>query len=226
MVKKAKAKKRKQSKKAEAQTQPEKKPKLIVLASTSPSRRALLKNAGIRFSSFSPEVDERAVERPYVMTGATPEFLAALLSREKALDVSRRVEGSFVIGGDQVMAFEGRPYSKPASREEARQHLQRLSGKTHYLHSAMAIARNGQIVFETMKTAKLVMRVLSDAFIDDYLAQISDKTLFSSGTYQLEGLGIQLFSKIEGDYFTILGMPMLELLKALRDLGAINECST
>ena len=195
----------------------------IVLASTSPSRRALLANAGLVFTAKKPDVDERAIEAPYLKTGATPAFLAALLSREKALDVSARVKNTFVIGGDQVMEFEGRPYSKPESREEARDHLKRLSGRSHSLISAFAIARNGEIVFEAADTAKLTMRSLDDRAIDRYLALLADEVLFSSGVYQLEGPGVQLFSKIEGDFFTILGMPMLTLLKGLRKLGAIDE---
>ncbi|MCD1636250.1 Maf family protein [Martelella mediterranea] len=195
----------------------------IVLASTSPSRRALLANAGLVFTAKKPDVDERAVEAPYLKTGATPAFLAALLSREKALDVSARAENAFVIGGDQVMEFEGRPYFKPESREEARDHLKRLSGQSHSLISAFAIARDGEIVFEAAETARLTMRTLGEAAIDRYLALLPDEVLFSSGVYQLEGPGVQLFSKIEGDFFTILGLPMLTLLKGLRKLGAIDE---
>ncbi|WP_180899479.1 Maf family nucleotide pyrophosphatase [Martelella soudanensis] len=195
----------------------------IVLASTSPSRRALLENAGLAFTAMRPEVDERAIEAPYLKTGAAPAFLAGLLSRQKALDVSARAKDALVIGGDQVMEFAGRPYSKPESRDEARDHLKRLSGRSHCLISAFAIARNGAIIFEAAETAVLHMRALDDRAIDRYLALIPDDALFSSGVYQLEGPGVQLFSKIEGDFFTILGLPMLALLKALRKLGAIDE---
>lgn len=195
----------------------------LILASTSPSRRALLANAGLRFDAMRPEVDERAVEAPYIRDGATPAFLAGLLSREKALDISRRMSDAFVIGGDQVMAFEGSAWSKPESRDEARAHLKRLSGKSHCLISAFAIARNGEIVFEAAETATLHMRALDDTAIDRYLALVPDEALFSSGVYQLEGPGVQLFARIEGDFFTILGMPMLTLLAALRKLGAIDE---
>ncbi len=195
----------------------------IILASTSPSRRALLANARIAFSSMRPHVDERATEAPFLKTGATPEFLAGLLSRAKALDVAGRARGTFVIGGDQVMAFEGCPYSKPENREEARKHLKRLSGKTHYLMSAFAIARDGEILFEACETAALHMRSLDEAEIDRYLARLSDEVLFSSGVYQLEGPGVRLFERIDGDFFTILGMPMLQLLAALRKLGALHD---
>ncbi|WP_319518401.1 Maf family nucleotide pyrophosphatase [uncultured Martelella sp.] len=195
----------------------------IILASTSPSRRALLTNARLSFSSMRPHVDERAVEAPFIKTGATPDFLAGLLSRAKALDVSKRAPGAFVIGGDQVMAFEGQPYSKPENRQEAHAHLKRLSGKTHYLMSAFAIARDGEILFEACETAALHMRVLEDAEIEAYLACISDETLCSSGVYQLEGPGVRLFDRIDGDFFTILGMPMLQLLAALRKLGALHD---
>ncbi|MGV0876963.1 Maf family protein [Martelella sp. FLE1502] len=195
----------------------------IVLASTSRSRRSLLENAGLAFTAVKPDVDERAIEAPYLKEGVTPAFLAGLLSREKALDVSTRAENAFVIGGDQVMEFEGQPYSKPESREEARDHLKRLSGKSHSLISAFAIVRNGEILFEAAETARLTMRTLDDAAIERYLALLPDHVLFSSGVYQLEGPGVQLFSKIEGDFFTILGLPMLTLLKGLRKLGAIDE---
>jgi len=195
----------------------------IVLASTSRSRRTLLENAGLAFTAVKPDVDERAIEAPYLKERVTPAFLAGLLSREKALDVSARAENAFVIGGDQVMEFEGRPYSKPESREEARDHLKRLSGKSHSLISAFAIARNGEILFEAADTARLTMRTLDDAAVERYLALLPDHVLFSSGVYQLEGPGVQLFTKIEGDFFTILGLPMLTLLKGLRKLGAIDE---
>ena len=195
----------------------------IVLASTSRSRRSLLENAGLVFTALKPDVDERAIEAPYLKEGVTPAFLAGLLSREKAIDVSARAENAFVIGGDQVMEFEGRPYSKPESREEARDHLKRLSGKSHSLISAFAIARDGEILFEAAETARLTMRTLDEAAIERYLALLPDHVLFSSGVYQLEGPGVQLFSKIEGDFFTILGLPMLTLLKGLRKLGAIDE---
>lgn len=195
----------------------------IVLASTSPSRQALLKNAGLAFTAMRPDVDERAIEAPYLKTGATPAFLAGLLSRAKALDVSARAGNAFVIGGDQVMEFAGQPYSKPQSRAEARDHLRRLAGRTHTLISAFAIAKDGAVVYEAADAAILHMRSLDDAAIDRYLALIDDDTLFSSGVYQLEGPGVQLFSRIEGDFFTILGLPMLKLLQALRKLGAIDE---
>ena len=195
----------------------------LILASTSPSRQALMKNAGLAFAAMRPEVDERAVEAPYLKTGATPAFLAALLAREKALAIARKTPDAFVIGGDQVMAFAGKPWSKPESREEAKAHLRRLSGRTHELISAVSIARNGDVLFAGSETATLHMRPLNDAFIDAYLADIPDDVLFSSGTYQLEGAGVRLFSKIEGDFFTILGLPMLMLLGALRELGAIDD---
>ncbi|AJY47936.1 Maf family protein [Martelella endophytica] len=195
----------------------------LILASTSPSRQALMKNAGLAFAAMRPEVDERAVEAPYLKIGATPAFLASLLAREKALAISRKAPDAFVIGGDQVMAFAGKPWSKPESREEAKAHLRRLSSRTHELISAVSIARNGDVLYAGSETATLHMRPLNDAFIDAYLADIPDAVLFSSGTYQLEGAGVRLFSKIEGDFFTILGLPMLMLLGALRELGAIDD---
>ena len=198
-------------------------PPAIVLASTSPSRRSLLKNAGLSFSSMTPHVDERTVEAPYLKNGATPEFLAVLLSRAKALEVSKRAPGAYVIGGDQVMAFEGRPYAKPRSRKEAKEHLNRLAGKSHYLLSALAIVRDGKVLFEACEQATLHMRPLGAVAIENYLKELSDTALYSSGIYQLEGFGVRLFSRIDGDFFTILGMPMLTLLSALRKLGVIDD---
>ncbi|WP_181409902.1 Maf family nucleotide pyrophosphatase [Martelella alba] len=194
----------------------------LILASTSPSRRKLLKNAGLSFSSIRPHVDERAVEAPYRLLGARPEFLAGLLAREKALDVSRRVRDAVVIGGDQVMAFQGKPYSKPESRTQAAEHLRLLSGKSHFLYSALAIARDGEILFETMEPATIRLRNLQENEIEAYLAGLSDEVLFSSGLYQLEGTGVRLFDRVEGDYFTILGLPMLPLLAGLRQLDCID----
>lgn len=182
----------------------------------------LMENAGLVFSARAAVIDERAIEADLNRRGAGPEEVALELARAKARDVSRHCPGAFVIGSDQTMSLGERVYHKPANRDEAREVLQSLSGKTHHLNSGVAILRDGAILWEEVAKASLTVRDLSAAFIDRYLDRIGDKALTSVGGYQLEGEGIQLFSAIEGDYFTILGLPMLSLLQALRSLGAID----
>ena len=195
----------------------------IVLASQSPFRRALLTNAGIDFVIMPPEIDERAVEAPLTDSGVTPEDVALVLATAKATDVSERSGGeATVIGSDQTLSLGDEVFHKPADMEAARRHLLNLSGKTHQLNSAVVIARNGDVLWSHVGVARLTMRELSPAFIGRYLAKVGDKALTSVGAYQIEGPGIQLFEKIEGDYFTIVGLPLLPLLTELRRLGAID----
>jgi septum formation protein len=192
---------------------------LLVLASSSPFRRILLQNAGLVFQSRAAEIDERAIE---ASGHGSPEEVALVLARAKALDVSRHFPGALVIGSDQTMSLGDTVYHKASSRSEARQTLLSLSGRTHRLNSAVAIAIDDKIVWEHVSHADLTARLLDESFIDRYLDRVGDKALTSVGAYQLEGEGIHLFSGIKGDYFTILGLPMLPLLDALRRLGAID----
>jgi nucleoside triphosphate pyrophosphatase len=195
----------------------------IVLASQSPFRRALLTNAGIDFVCMPPEIDERAVEAPLKDSGVTPEDVALVLATAKATDASERSGGeATVIGSDQTLSLGDEVFHKPADMEAARRHLLKLSGKTHQLNSAVVIARNGDTLWSHVGVARLTMRELSPAFIGRYLARVGDGALSSVGAYQVEGPGIQLFEKIEGDYFTIVGLPLLPLLTELRRLGAID----
>jgi nucleoside triphosphate pyrophosphatase len=195
----------------------------IVLASQSPFRRALLTNAGIDFVCMPPEIDERAVEAPLKDSGVTPEDVALVLATAKATDVSERSGGeATVIGSDQTLSLADEVFHKPADMEAARHHLLKLSGKTHQLNSAVVIVRNGDTLWSHVGIARLTMRELSPAFIGRYLAKVGDKALTSVGAYQVEGPGIQLFERIEGDYFTIVGLPLLPLLTELRKLGAID----
>lgn len=194
----------------------------LVLASSSPFRRMLMKNAGLAFEAQAAEIDERAIEARLHEEGADPQQVAQALAREKALAVSRHWPAAFVIGSDQTMSLGDRVYHKPANLAEARETLLSFSGETHQLNSGVVIVRDGVSLWEDVVMAKLTARRLSESFIDGYLARTGDKALTSVGAYQLEGEGIQLFSHIDGDYFTILGLPMLPLLQALRDLGAIN----
>lgn len=194
----------------------------LVLASSSPFRRMLMQNAGLKFEARAAEIDERSIEASLEEGHAAPHIVALELARAKALDVCRHFPGAFVIGSDQTMSLGERVYHKPRTRTEAHENLMSLSAKTHHLNSGVVIAKDGEVVWQTVATAALSVRALSDAFVKDYLDQAGDAVLLSVGAYQLEGLGIQLFTAIDGDYFTILGLPMLPMLQALRELGAIN----
>lgn len=194
----------------------------IVLASTSPFRRALLDNAGIAFAVDRPRIDERVVEETLQASGVTPADVALVLARAKAEDVSGRHEAAFVVGSDQTLSFADELLHKPKDMDEARRRLLAFSGRTHFLHSAVAIARNGETIWSHVAEAAMTMRPLSPAFVGRHLARVGDKVLSSVGAYQIEAEGIQLFERIEGDHFTIVGLPLLPLLEALRKYGAID----
>jgi septum formation protein len=190
-------------------------PDPLILASQSRARQMLLANAGLKFEAIPADIDERAVQETSGLS--TPSEIAALLAREKALVVSRARPGSIVIGADQTLALEERLFTKPADRAQALAQLGALAGRSHELHSAVAVARDGKILFETVAVARLTMRRLSEAEITVYLDEAGETVVTSSvGAYQLEGLGVHLFERIEGDHFTILGLPLLPLLDFLR----------
>jgi septum formation protein len=186
----------------------------LILASQSRARQALLSNAGIGFEAVTAEIDERAVQQASGLSA--PGEIASLLAREKALSVSARQPGQFVIGADQTLALGERLFSKPAGRAQAAEQLRALAGRSHELHSAVAVARDGKILFEAVAIAGMTMRRLGEAEIDVYLDEAGDAVTSSVGAYQLEGLGVHLFERIEGDHFTILGLPLLPLLAFLR----------
>ena len=194
----------------------------LILASQSPFRAALLKNAGIQFTSQKANIDERAVEAPLYETGAMPEDVALILSEAKAEEVSQRFPHSLIIGCDQTLSLGSEIFHKPADMDGARRHLLALSGKTHQLNSAVVLVQNGQIVWRHVSVAHMTMRHLEPGFIGRHLARVGDIALSSVGAYQVEGEGIQLFDKIDGDYFTIVGLPLLPLLKELRARGIID----
>ena len=194
----------------------------LILASASRARQSLLKNAGIAFETMSADIDERAAERPLLETGAAPDDVSMALAMAKALTVSERRPEALVVGADQVLALDGERFVKPADMEAARRQLLSLSGKTHALHAAIAVARSGGIVWQHCETAYLTMRQLTPASIGRYLAEAGPRALESVGAYQLEGPGVRLFEKIEGDYFAILGLPLLPLLKFLRAEGVVE----
>jgi septum formation protein len=194
----------------------------LVLASASPFRRALLTNAGLTFEARAAQVDERALERPLEESGASPVDVALALAEAKARDVARHFAGALVIGSDQTMSLGSRVYHKPKDMAEAAEHLFSLSGKTHELNSAIVLVRDGDVLWRHVSTAHMAVRPLSRTFVERHLQRVGENALASVGAYQLEGEGIQLFEKIEGDYFTILGLPMLPLLSKLRELGSID----
>ena len=196
-------------------------PTPLLLASGSATRRLLLSEAGIPVEAESPDVDERAIEASLAATGARPADIALALARAKAEAVSVRHPGRLVLGGDQTLSLDGRAFHKPSTTLAAREQIAALSGATHHLESAVALVRDGAVLFETVARAALTMRVLSPAFIAAYGAAAGDGVRDSVGGYKLEGLGIHLFERIEGDHATILGLPLLPLLQALRGLGAL-----
>ena len=186
----------------------------LILASQSRARQTLLANAGINFEAVAAEIDERAVQQGSGLSA--PGEIAALLAREKALSVSARLSGRFVIGADQTLALGKRLFSKPAGRAQAAEQLRALAGRSHELHSAVAVARDRKILFADATIARMTMRRLGEAEIDAYLDAAGEAVTSSVGAYQLEGLGVHLFERIEGDHFTILGLPLLQLLAFLR----------
>ncbi|WP_343056068.1 Maf family protein [Ancylobacter tetraedralis] len=191
----------------------------LVLASKSPARRALLDAARLPHEAFGVDVDERGLEADAVGSGAGPAEVASVLARAKALAGSRMRPGRLVIGADQTLALGVEAFHKPADRAGAKAQIRRLAGHTHALHAAIAVARDGNILFGCMETAFLSMRELDDAAIEAYLTAAGEAVSTSVGGYQLEGLGIHLFERIEGDHSVILGLPLLPLLAFLRRQG-------
>ena len=191
----------------------------LLLASKSASRRAMLEDAGVPFETASAPVDERAIEAN--LGDATPAAVAEALAEAKALAVARERPGRLVLGSDSLVVCGGRRFDKPADRAEAARHLSFFSRKTIELHSAAAIAGGDEIVWRGGEVARLAVRTLSPAFIEAYLAAEWPAVAGCVGVFRIEALGVQLFEKIEGDHFTVLGMPLLLVLAALRDLGEL-----
>jgi len=194
----------------------------LILASRSPFRKLLLENAGIRFRSESSLIDERTVEAATAGTGVTPGDLSIILAEAKAVDVSGRNPAAVVIGADQTLSLDGMLLHKPATMDAARRRLLSMSGKTHALNSAVVLVRDGETLWRHVSVAFMTMRSLDPAFVGRHLARAGEGVLSSVGAYQFEGEGIHLFDRIEGDYFTILGLPLLPLLAELRRLGLID----
>jgi septum formation protein len=186
----------------------------LILASQSRARQALLANAGISFEAVPADIDEREVQQASGLSAAPD--IAALLARRKALSVSSHQPGRFVVGADQTLARGAKLFVKPAGRAQAAEQLRALAGGSHELHSAVAVVRDGKILFEAVTIARMTMRRLGEPEIDAYLDAAGGAVTTSVGAYQLEGLGVHLFERVEGDHFTILGLPLLPLLAFLR----------
>jgi septum formation protein len=192
----------------------------IVLASASPFRRKLLEAAGVTFRVVPAKVDEAAVKRSRA-SEVGPAGLAEALAAAKAEAVSLDCPGSLVVGSDQVAALGDRIFDKPVDLAEARAHLQSLRGHTHQLFTAVALAQDGRVVWSDIDSASLTMRDFSDGFLDRYLAECGPRLCQAAGAYQIEGRGIQLFERVAGDHFTIVGLPLVPLLAELRARGAL-----
>jgi septum formation protein len=192
----------------------------LVLASQSRARQMLLGNAGLAYEAVPADIDERAIQQKSGLL--KPGEIAALLAQEKALFVSSKMPDRYVVGADQTLALGQRLFSKPAGRAQAAEQLRALAGNTHELHSALAVARDGKIVLSEVSIARMTMRQLSGDEVRTYLDTAGEAVTTSVGAYQLEGLGVHLFDRIEGDHFTILGLPLLPLLAFLRGQGLLG----
>ena len=192
---------------------------MLILASASVSRRQMLQNAGLDFTIETSGVDEDEVKLSLAAEKATPRDIAEMLAELKAKRVSLRHPEAMVIGADSTLACNGRLFDKPPTIEAARRQLQALAGQTHELHSSVVVARGGVRLWHCNEHARLTMRPLSDVFLDAYLARAGSAVTTSVGAYQLEGVGAHLFTRVEGDYFTILGLPLLPLLSFLAGHG-------
>ena len=194
----------------------------IVLASASGARATLLANAGVSFLIDPAHVDEAVIKESCRRQGKSAEDAALVLARSKAETVSLRHAGTMVVGADQILEIEGRWLTKAADRAQAAQILRAWRGRTHRLVSAVAVARDGEALWSAVDSTRLTMRAFSDAFLESYLDALGDSVRLSVGAYRLEDAGVQLFSRIDGDYFTVLGLPLLPLLDCLRENGLIE----
>jgi septum formation protein len=189
----------------------------LVLASRSAIRHAILRDAGVPVEVQPADIDERTIEQRSAARDAGE--LAALLAREKAQTIAARLSGRLVLGADQTLALGERRFSKPTDRASAREQLEALRGRTHELHTAIALVREDKVLFEHREVARLTMRAFSDRFLEAYLDAMGTSVTASVGGYQLERAGIQLFERIEGDHFVILGLPLMALLQYIRQAG-------
>lgn len=194
----------------------------LTLASKSIARRAVLDGVGVAYDAAGSGVDEDIAKAQLLGRGAKPRDVAEALAEEKALAVSAERPG-LVVGADQTLEFEGALYDKVETLDAARERLKILRGKPHQLHSAVVVSKGASVIWRETVSATLTMRNFSDAFLDAYLSGEGEAALGSVGCYRLEGPGVQLFSRIEGDYFTILGLPLMGLLELLRQHGVLSS---
>lgn len=194
----------------------------FVLASGSRWRAQMLRDAGLDIETDPADIDERSVEAPLLKADLPPEDIATVLAEAKAMEVSERHPGVLVLGADQVLSLNDKIYSKPETIEQARRNLLEMRGQTHVLHSALACVRDGETIWRYVEDAPMKMRSFTPEFLGRYLAEVGDMALASVGSYQIEGPGIQLFEKVEANYFTIIGLPLLPLLAFLREQGVIE----
>lgn len=197
-------------------------PTQIILASASEIRAQMLRNAGVSFTVETARIDEGGLKAALLAEGAKARDIADHLAEMKARRISRKFPDALVIGSDQVLEFDGRLMSKAKSSTELRAQLQSFRGNMHHLFSAAIVVQNGQPKWRQVRQTRLYMRSFSDNYLDAYLARQGDDLLHCVGGYKLEGEGVRLFSKIEGDYFNVLGMPLLDLLNHLATIGAIQ----
>ena len=190
----------------------------IILASSSRSRRKILSDSGVKYKSIKPLVDEEYLKKGF--KGSTKK-LALMLAEKKALSVSKMHKDTIVIGADQVLSFKGKVFNKPKTIEEAEKNLKLFKNKTHYLDSATVIAYNDKIIWRNEQSPKMKLRNFSDKFLKNYLRKVGKEVTLSAGGYSIEKEGIQLFSKVEGDFFTIIGLPIIPLIEKLRKLNSV-----
>lgn len=196
----------------------------FILASGSAVRAKLLSNAGVPFRAIPAEIDEDALKNAYLKNASNPselESLALYLAQEKAKDVSSRHPEALILGADQILLFEGQVFNKPRDADDLRQNLKILRGKTHQLINGTTLFRDRDEIWSQTKTCRLTMRDFSDAFIDSYIEAMGDSVLACVGGYQFEAMSVQLFDHVDGDYFTILGLPVLDLMDPLRNAGVL-----
>jgi septum formation protein len=196
---------------------------VIVLSSSSATRRKLLSQTGLYFKTAKPPVDESVIKETLRKAGASAAQVADNLAESKADSVALILPGAYIIGADQMLECDGVWFDKPDGLEGARRHLLALRGKTHQLVTATVIAHEGRVIWRHLDTAQMTMRAFSDEFLERYLDKTGDDIVHSVGAYELEGMGAQLFEKIEGDFFSILGLPLIPLMGALREAGALPK---